>query len=264
MHQKKFLLFIFSVIVFSFVFLLPIKPVSAAQTSKITFIVKPNPPWKDEIRFNISTTSPFGRINDNYTTTGLRAVINNLALYNKYTIKLSAPFSSSKTLTFDGGKNPTFEVKYTPPTIPLGPNPTLGPPAPAPAGTNTAPASTPNNTGTNSPGSVSGTGEGTTEENATRATGSTDFSSNMEAINLPTYGPTTWPQVGKMILDFMGWIVGTIFVGVLLIGGVMYITAGSNEQGAETGKKAIFAAIIGIAVTALAWTIITFVAGIIK
>lgn len=125
------------------------------------------------------------------------------------------------------------------------------------SGTNTAPVGT--TPITNPTGSASATANA-----IVNSLDNSDFSSTMTPPNLPTYGPSSWPAVGKKIMDFMGWIAGTIFVGVLFIGAVMYIVAGTNEQSAETGKKAIYAAIIGIAITALAWTIVSFVAGLIK
>ena len=54
---------------------------------------------------------------------------------------------------------------------------------------------------------------------------------------------------------------GAICVVVIIYGGIQYITGG--DKGAETGKKTIIAAIIGLIIVSLAYAIIREVANLI-
>jgi hypothetical protein len=50
---------------------------------------------------------------------------------------------------------------------------------------------------------------------------------------------------------------------MLLIGGILYITSAGNEQRAERGKKVLTAAIIGLLIVTLSYTLIAIFTNII-
>ena len=97
------------------------------------------------------------------------------------------------------------------------------------------------------------------------AIGGTSFGSTPEEPTIsdvqPSTGPTTIKDWFGILVDVVGWIFTvTIVVGVaaLIIGGLMYITAGGGDR-AKTAGKLIIYAVVGIAVAALAWAIVNLV-----
>jgi hypothetical protein len=48
-------------------------------------------------------------------------------------------------------------------------------------------------------------------------------------------------------------------VAAIIYGGFLYMTAGGNEDQAGTGKKAITAGIIGLAIVLSAWALTNFI-----
>jgi len=58
-------------------------------------------------------------------------------------------------------------------------------------------------------------------------------------------------------------VVGILFMIMLLIGGILYITSAGNEQRAERGKKVLTAAIIGLLIVTLSYTLIAIFTNII-
>ena len=62
------------------------------------------------------------------------------------------------------------------------------------------------------------------------------------------------------ILQILLTIAGIVAVVFLVIGGFRYITSGGNEEAAETGKKTIINAIIGIVVIILSFVIVRVIA----
>lgn len=89
-----------------------------------------------------------------------------------------------------------------------------------------------------------------------------DFSSVPDPT-LPSYGGS-WQQFGSKIIDTLLEIAGIVFIGVLLIGAIVYITSGETggEKSTEIGKKAMFSAIIGLVIVILSWSFIKFIAGL--
>lgn len=85
-------------------------------------------------------------------------------------------------------------------------------------------------------------------------------------FNLPTAGNTNLPSEENVndfiisIINILLGIVGLIAVLFLIIGGFRYVTAGGNEESAESGKKTIINAIIGIVIVILAFVIVRVVA----
>jgi hypothetical protein len=68
------------------------------------------------------------------------------------------------------------------------------------------------------------------------------------------------PQVVSIIM----YIVGIISVIVLIIAGIMYATSAGDEAKMKKAKGAIIAAIIGLVIALLAWTLVNFVFSAIK
>jgi hypothetical protein len=62
--------------------------------------------------------------------------------------------------------------------------------------------------------------------------------------------------IKNIAVKFLLPIVGTLFVIMFIIGGMQYITSAGNPTQAESGKKTLTAAIIGIVIIALSYTII--------
>jgi len=68
------------------------------------------------------------------------------------------------------------------------------------------------------------------------------------------------------LAGFLSWIIGKIlvFAGVIavlfvIIGGYQYIFSGANEELAETGKKTLQNAIIGLIIIILSYTLVTVI-----
>lgn len=58
-------------------------------------------------------------------------------------------------------------------------------------------------------------------------------------------------------------IVGILFLIMMMIGGILYITSAGNQQRADRGKKILTAAIIGLLIVTLSYTLIAIFANII-
>src|SRR3989344_2169814 len=77
---------------------------------------------------------------------------------------------------------------------------------------------------------------------------------------------TTIQQLFDLLKDLTNWfLVFALIIGVVMIivGGVMYITAGGSTDKAKTASKLIAFAAIGIAIVALAWGIVQVVANLV-
>ncbi len=70
----------------------------------------------------------------------------------------------------------------------------------------------------------------------------------------------TFTEIASKVLSFLLSIVGIIAIIMLVIGGLMYLTAGGDEGKAETGKKITKYAIIAIAIALAALVMVTQVA----
>lgn len=71
-------------------------------------------------------------------------------------------------------------------------------------------------------------------------------------------GATVRDVLGLYINIFLG-VVGIIAIGFIILGGFRYITSAGNDEAAESGKKMITNAIIGLVVIILSYTIITVI-----
>lgn len=81
-------------------------------------------------------------------------------------------------------------------------------------------------------------------------------------FQVPDAGSTGVPNQGSAsaiimrIIEILLSIAGLLAVIFLIVGGFRYITAGGNEETAETAKKTIINAIIGIVVVILSFVIV--------
>jgi len=93
---------------------------------------------------------------------------------------------------------------------------------------------------------------------AADAFASTDFGiSKVKGLNL---SQATSP--GAFIANLIRWIlgvVGVIMVAMLVYGGVTYATAAGNQERAESAKKILTYAIIGVAIVAVALIASTYI-----
>ncbi|MGE3279354.1 MAG: hypothetical protein AB7J40_06315 [Candidatus Altimarinota bacterium] len=60
----------------------------------------------------------------------------------------------------------------------------------------------------------------------------------------------------RTILNYFLGFLGIITLAIIIYGGFMYVTAGVNEAGADTGKKVLTYAAIGIIVILLSFVIV--------
>lgn len=63
----------------------------------------------------------------------------------------------------------------------------------------------------------------------------------------------------SFVFDFIIAIAGGIFVIMLLVGGVIYLTGAGNEEQTGKGKKMMIDAVVGIFIVLAAWGIGTYI-----
>lgn len=83
-----------------------------------------------------------------------------------------------------------------------------------------------------------------------------DASVNQDAVQ----GALTLSQIARNVLDFLLSIVGVLAIIMLVVGGIMYLTAAGNEDQIDSGKKIVTYSIIGIAVALAALVIVSQIA----
>lgn len=76
----------------------------------------------------------------------------------------------------------------------------------------------------------------------------------------PTANALTLSQIARNVLNFLLSIVGILGIIMLVIGGIMYLTAAGNEERIETGKKIVTYSIIGILVALASLVIVSQIA----
>ena len=69
---------------------------------------------------------------------------------------------------------------------------------------------------------------------------------------------TVGQLIGRIVKSLMG-IVGVVAVLMIVWGGIMYMTSAGNDEKIGTAKKIITGAIIGLAISILAYTLVDFV-----
>jgi hypothetical protein len=78
----------------------------------------------------------------------------------------------------------------------------------------------------------------------------------IRTIATATNSETSLISLVRTVINYFLGFLGILSVAIFIYGGVMYVTAGVNEQGAETGKKAMTYAAIGIVVILLSFVIV--------
>ena len=76
----------------------------------------------------------------------------------------------------------------------------------------------------------------------------------------PAANALTLSQIARNVLNFLLSIVGILGIIMLVIGGIMYLTAAGSEDRVETGKKIVIYAIIGILVALASLVIVSQIA----
>lgn len=79
---------------------------------------------------------------------------------------------------------------------------------------------------------------------------------NQDAVD----GAQTLSQIARNVLDFLLSIVGILAIIMLVVGGIMYLTAAGNEDQLDSGKKIVKYSIIGIAVALASLVIVSQIA----
>lgn len=83
----------------------------------------------------------------------------------------------------------------------------------------------------------------------------------------PSNLPNEFTDVNKLysfIFNTISGIAGAVFIVMLLVGGIQYLTAQGSDEIATKSKKLIFNALIGIIIVAVAWALGTFILKSIK
>lgn len=78
-------------------------------------------------------------------------------------------------------------------------------------------------------------------------------------VDLADKGGNTFSVLLKYVVGIILPLVGIVAVLFLIIGGYQYISSGANEELAETGKKTMRNAIIGLVVVILSYVIVVVV-----
>ncbi len=68
-------------------------------------------------------------------------------------------------------------------------------------------------------------------------------------------------QIASNVLEFLLGIAGTVALIAMVIGGIMYLAAGGDENRIDTGKKIFKSAIIGIVIVMAALVVVRTVSG---
>lgn len=80
-----------------------------------------------------------------------------------------------------------------------------------------------------------------------------------EIANKPGFQSVT--AVIRTVFNLVIIIAGTIFVILLLVGGIQYLTAAGNEEATGKAKRLIVDSIVGLVIVLAAWAIGTFIIG---
>lgn len=63
----------------------------------------------------------------------------------------------------------------------------------------------------------------------------------------------------KTVVNTLLYVLGSIAVIMIIVGGIRYATSGGDASGIKGGKDTILYAVIGLVVAMLAWAIVNFV-----
>ena len=70
------------------------------------------------------------------------------------------------------------------------------------------------------------------------------------------FGPNS---IWTRILDTFTYVIGSISVLVIIVGGIRYVTSGGDQAGITAAKNTILYAVIGVVVALMAYSIVHFV-----
>ncbi len=76
------------------------------------------------------------------------------------------------------------------------------------------------------------------------------------AISAATGGESGIIPLVRTILNYFLGFLGIIILALVIYGGFMYVTAGVNESGAETGKKILTYSVIGVVIILLSFVFV--------
>ena|SRR3989344_3537542 len=79
------------------------------------------------------------------------------------------------------------------------------------------------------------------------------------ATNAGVATQADFSAIALRVINVLLAVAGLVAVIFLIVGGFRYVTAGGNEEAAESGKKTITNAIIGIVIIVLAFVIVRVV-----
>lgn len=79
-----------------------------------------------------------------------------------------------------------------------------------------------------------------------------------EEVVRATGGEDSIIDLVRTILNYFLGFLGVLCVAIVIYGGFMYVTAGVNESGAETGKNILTYAAIGIMIILLSFVLVNF------
>jgi len=77
-----------------------------------------------------------------------------------------------------------------------------------------------------------------------------------------TTPPCTWCHLGQLIkniIDFLMYIVIPLAAVMIVVGGIMIMTAGSSTERVAKGKEIVTAAVVGLLIALLSWLIIDMI-----
>ncbi len=74
------------------------------------------------------------------------------------------------------------------------------------------------------------------------------------------YGEADLPSVAGIVIRSVLGILGTIFIVMIIVAGVKWLSAGGDEKEVTDAKNYIKRAIIGLVITLSAWAIWSFIA----
>jgi len=76
------------------------------------------------------------------------------------------------------------------------------------------------------------------------------------ALTAATGGETSLTNLVRTMLNYFLGFLGIVCLAIIIYGGFMYVTAGVNESGADTGKKILTYAAIGVIIILLSFVIV--------
>lgn len=96
--------------------------------------------------------------------------------------------------------------------------------------------------------------QGTYDANAFKAQSGLDISANVSGYDTSPSAATVDSVIGTVILTFLS-LVGIIFMGLVIYGGITWMTAQGNEEKVKKANGIVMSALFGLIVTLSAYII---------